>query len=293
MSPDVSLIMPAFRPRADWLRDAVRSALDERACEIELIVVDDGSDEPVESLLAEVDDVRLRVVRVEHGGPYAARNAGIDAAEGEFLRFVDADDIVQSGSTGRLHALAAPADEAISYGATLICDEVLAPQGEFASELEGWVAEDCVLGRFEVYVVSMLFPRGVVERAGPWPLDFAVSGDWDFVLRAVEQAPVRCLHSVVTRYRRHAASITKVADVAAGAEAGRLVLRRYFARHPEQRRTDLERRAYVRLHLDRARAHAWRREPRAAAREVASAVRRSPTAVLTSAVRSLRGPRIG
>ncbi|HVE69469.1 MAG TPA: glycosyltransferase family 2 protein [Solirubrobacteraceae bacterium] len=284
MSPAVSLVMPAWRPRPDWLRAAVASALDERACEIELIVVDDGSDEPVAELLRDVDDPRLRVIRVGHGGPYAARNAGIAAAAGEFLRFVDADDIVESGSTGRLLERARQDPGALVYGATLMCDVDLTPQRTVTSDSEGWVEEQCVLGGFDVYLVSILFPRAVVERAGPWEeTRFAVSGDWDFVLRAIEQAPVRRLDEVVTRYRRHEASVTKTADVAAGGAAARLVLGRYFERHPERRGGDLERRAYLRVHLDRARAHAWFGERRLAARELAAAARLGPLAAARTA----------
>lgn len=286
MNALVSVIMPAWRPRPDWLCDAVASILDESACELELLVVDDGSEAPLAELLAAIDDPRLRVIRVEHRGPYGARDAGLAAARGAFVRFFDADDIAEPGSTGRLLALAAAAgDETIAYGTTLVCDEDLVPRGACGSELEGDVVEACLLDDFEVFVVSFLFPRAVVERAGAWEAGFSVSGDWDFVLRAVEQAPVRRLDEVVSRYRRHASSVTKTADVAAGARAGEQVLARYFARHPQQRGTPLERRAYLRLHLDRARAHAWRGEHRAAVRQLVRAARRDPLAAALAAGR--------
>ncbi len=285
----VSLIMPVWRPRGDWLRDAVASALEERECELELIVVDDGSDEPVAPLLAEVGDARLRVIRIDHAGPYAARNAGIAAARGAFLRFIDADDIVAPGSTSRLLAIATEGKDVVAYGATLMCDEALVPQKVFTSELHGDAVQACVLGGFEVFLVSFLFPRAVVDRAGPWEeTGFRVSGDWDFVLRALEQAPVRGLGEVVTRYRRHGASITKSSNVAAGAAAGRLVLDRYFARHPELHGTSLERRAYFRLHIDRARDHAWLGEPWLAANELARAARRDPAAALFAIGRAMK-----
>ena len=281
MSELVSLIMPAWRPRPDWLRAAVASALSEQECEIELVVVDDGSEQPVGELLSDVDSARLRVIAVEHGGPYAARNAGVAASSGAFVRFIDADDLVEAGSTGRLLATSTAGGEVLAYGATAVCDDALNPERVATSELEGWVSEECVAGDFDVYVVSMLFPRAVLERAGPWEeRAFSVSGDWDFTLRALEQAPVRRLDQVVTRYRRHSGSVSRTADVAAGAEAGRLVLDRYFSRHPEKRSTRLERTAYGRLHLNRARGHAWVGDRRRAARELAKAARRDPAAVV-------------
>lgn len=287
MSALVSLIMPAWRPRGDWLHQAVASALDESACDIELIVVDDGSDEPVAELLADVADPRLRVLRVEHGGPYAARNAALEVARGDYVRYVDADDVVQAGSTGRLLALARSAGgETLAYGATQMCDEELRPGRIVTAHSEGDVAHECLLGGFDVFVVSILYPRAVLDGAGPWEeTAFTVSGDWDYVLRALEQAPVRRLDEVVSLYRRHPTSVTKSARVEAGAQAGQLVLDRYFERHPERRGGALERRAYSNLHIDRARAHAWARQPRLGVRQLGRAARRDPFAAAVALAR--------
>jgi len=290
MTPVVSIIMPAWRPHPDWLREAVTSVLAEDACDIELIVVDDGCPEPVAPLLQTIDDPRLRVLRIEHAGPYGARNAAIAQARGEYLRFFDCDDIAEPGSTGRLLALARSGEEVLAYGATLMCDEALMPQQTVTSSISGDAVETCVMGAFEVFVVSILFPRAVVERVGPWEEQaFTVSGDWDFVLRALEQAPVRPLGEIVTRYRRHGSSVTKSARVEAGAVAAATVLGRYFDRHPERRGTALERRAYARMHLDRTLAHAARGDLRLALRHLVRAGRRRPLAAAAVAARLMTG----
>jgi len=284
----VTLIMPVWKPQREWLLQAVTSALDEPSCNIELLVVDDGCVEPVEPMLRTVRDERLRVIRVEHGGAYAARNAGLREARGTHVRFVDSDDIVEPASTGRLLELAGGHEDVLSYGATLMCDEENAPIRTATSTVEGDAADECLLGGFDVYVVSMLFPRAVIERVGAWEeTAFRVSGDWDFVLRALDHASVLPLHEVVTRYRRHRNSMTGAADVAVGAQAGRLVLQRYFERHPERRRSSIARRAYARLYLDRAWAHAGRGEHGQAARELARAARVAPRAALAALSRWL------
>lgn len=280
--------MPVHEQREDWFLQAVASALEERDCELELVVVADGGEEAVERLLEGIEDPRLRLLAVEHGGPYAARNAGLRAAAGSHVRFVDSDDVVEPGSTGRLLALAGDREDVVAYGATLMCDERLEPGQTVTSTLEGDVTEACVLGGFHVYVVSMLFPRRVLERAGQWETAFRVSGDWDFVLRALEHAEARRLDETVTRYRRHGDSITRRADVAAGAEAGRLVLRRYFARNPQLEGSTLERRAYVRLYVDRAKAQAWHGRYIAALVLLGRTARLSPRAAGLALVAVLR-----
>ena len=238
----VSIVMCAWNPRPSWLEEAVASVLDDRS-DLELIIVDDGSDEPVDQLLAALDDDRLRVLRVEHGGLSHARNAGLRVARGAYVRFADADDVVEPDSTATLLELASPST--MSYGATLVCDEQLRPLRTRASQLEGHIAEPCLLYRFDVAHTSMLFPRSVVERVGEFDPVLRQCQDWDFVLRACEVAPVRGTQAVVTRYRRHAASAASNVERALHFET--VVVDRYFERHPEQAGSRLEREARAKL----------------------------------------------
>lgn len=92
--PRVSVIIPAFNAAA-LIGHAIGSAQAQTQGEIEIIVVDDASSDDtvatVERLAAE--DERLRLVRMpRNGGPGAARNAGLDAARGEWIALLDADD---------------------------------------------------------------------------------------------------------------------------------------------------------------------------------------------------------
>ena len=273
----VSIVLCAFNPRPDWLREAVASVLADEA-ELELVVVDDGSDEPVADVLRDVEDPRVLQVRIEHGGLSRARNAGMRAARGDYVRFADADDLVTPHGTSALLARADP--HTVSYGATELCDESMQPYGVKRSSLEGWIAEDCLLYRFDVVHTSMLFPRQVLEQVGDFDVELRQCQDWDFVLRACEVAPVRGTEEIVTRYRRHGTSTS--ANVTRALEFESKVVDRYFVRHPEQARTPLEREARAKLLLVRARVARARREQ---LRLVAAAFRLAPGRTL----RELRG----
>jgi glycosyltransferase involved in cell wall biosynthesis len=279
--------MPVWQTPREWLLEAVRSALDEDAVPIELIVVDDGSPHPVQKSLASINDDRLRVIRVEHVGPYAARNAGIAEARGEWIRFVDSDDLLVAGSTAQLHRAAAGAS-VITYGKTIVCDEHLRPQRMIASGLEGNVEIECLLGRFDVRVVSMLFPTEVVAGAGAWDPSFRVSGDWDFVLRALEHAPVRPVDLVATKYRRHGSSVTRRSAVSEGELARAQVLAGYLDRHPALRGSRLERRAEAALLLDSAKGYFHHGATRSAFRRLARAARLRPLAAAATAAGLIR-----
>ena len=284
MEPDVTLTMAAWRPQPQWLREAVASALGQRDCSFELLVVDDGSPEPVAELLKEFEDPRLRIVRIQHGGTADARNAGIEHARGRFLRFLDADDVLDPDSTSRLARLAGARDDVIAYGATVVCDESLRPMRTITSELRGNAVEACLLGRFDVRHVSMLFPRRIVQLAGPWVGGFHISEDWDFVLRALEHGEVVPDPSPATYYRRHGTSRTGGADVAAGERDRERVLQRFFERNPQQRGTRLERSARTALLLDRASAYAAAGTRREALQRLARAARLEPVAAARCAL---------
>jgi hypothetical protein len=264
--------MPAWKPNPQWLRAAVESGLGQRDCNLELIVVDDGSPEPVADLLASVDDQRLRIIRIEHAGHAAARNAGFAASQGEWIRHLDCDDILDLDSTRHQLSIAA-GQNVVAYGGTMVCDQDLQPRFLIATTLQGDVVEDCLLGRFETRGPALLFPRSVLEAAGPWDSAFRVSGDWDLVLRAVEHARVAGDQRVALYYRRHGQSLSMTANVAAGEEARSRLIRKYLERHPEQRGGALERRAWRATYVDRGEAYWGRGERREALTRFGKAVR--------------------
>jgi glycosyltransferase involved in cell wall biosynthesis len=248
--PVVSFVMPVWNPRSEWLVAAVRSVLGQHGCRSELIVVDDGCPTPVETLLREIDDERLRVLRVPHGGASRARSAGVAAAVGDWFRFADADDVLEPNSTSRLLQLLNGAEDVIAYGATLWCDRELRPLWTMTSRIEGPALIPCLLRRFTVRPFSALFPRRVVEATGDWDAELLLAHDWDYLLRALEHATVRGESAVATYYRKHPSSLTNVA----AAEEGRVV-EKYLERHPEHRGTQLERQARARVEAALARAY--------------------------------------
>ena len=246
--PLVSLVMPVWRPRPDWLAQAVESALGQRGCRIELILVDDGCPEPVAGLLSWVRDERLRILRIEHGGVSRARNAGIAASMGSRLRFIDCDDVIDLDSTARLLRLMGNDEDVIAYGATLLCDAALRPQGKIISRDEGHAAIACLLGGFTAMLQAMLFPRHIVQAAGDWDPTMTVCEDWDFVLRALDHARVRGEDGIAVYYRRHTDAASSSIDAFWQPGQGPLkVVSGYLDRHPEVRGTRLETRIQAML----------------------------------------------
>lgn len=105
MPPTISAVIPTFN-RAKLLAEAVDSALQQTHPPDEIIVVDDGSTDNTEQVVAQYGG-RLRYIRQENSGPAGARNHGIRVASGDFIAFLDSDDLwVKDRLERQLKALA-------------------------------------------------------------------------------------------------------------------------------------------------------------------------------------------
>ena len=90
--PQVSVILPTYN-RATLLPRAIRSVLEQSYTDLELIVVDDGSDDDTADVVGNIGDSRVRYLQLARNqGICAARNRGLHEAKGEFLAFQDSDD---------------------------------------------------------------------------------------------------------------------------------------------------------------------------------------------------------
>lgn len=94
MKPLISVIIPVYKVEA-YLTECVKSVLAQTYQNFELILVDDGSPDNCPKMCDEfaARDSRIRVIHKENGGLSSARNAGIDAANGQYLAFLDSDDL--------------------------------------------------------------------------------------------------------------------------------------------------------------------------------------------------------
>ena len=114
----ISVIIPCYRAAAT-LRRAVDSALTGAPADLEVLLVDDGSPDDTGTLCDELAaaDPRVRTLHRANGGAGAARNTGLDAAHGDWVLFLDADDALLPGLWAALDALTTDADM-ILFGLT-------------------------------------------------------------------------------------------------------------------------------------------------------------------------------
>lgn len=107
---EISVIIPLYNKK-DSILETIKSALNQKFDDYEVIVIDDGSTDCSASLIETIDSEKLKIYRKENTGVSDTRNFGITKAQGDYIAFLDADDLWDSLYLERLHAMiqAAPA----------------------------------------------------------------------------------------------------------------------------------------------------------------------------------------
>ena len=209
--PTVSVVIAAYNA-GRYLRATLESALAQTHRRREILFVDDGSTDDTESILASFRS-RIRVIRRAHGGLAAARNAGVAAADGEYLALLDADDLWEPDKLAVQLAVARRAPEAgliACDGIEFEEDRVLRSRllvGPLAARLAA-SSQDLVSGRFHRELIrgnpiscpaQVLIPRRIVEITGPFG-DFD-GQDYDYYLRIGQRFPVALHRHSLARWR--------------------------------------------------------------------------------------------
>ena len=93
MLPLVSIIIPVYNTER-YIADAIHSAINQSYKELEIIIVDDGSNDSSPDIIQSISDPRIILISQRNKGGSAARNRGLEMATGEYIKFLDADDIL-------------------------------------------------------------------------------------------------------------------------------------------------------------------------------------------------------
>jgi glycosyltransferase involved in cell wall biosynthesis len=195
--PLVSVVIPTFNHN-HYIGEALVSVLAQRVEDLELIVVDDGSDTPVEPLVRGKAP-NATVVRQVNAGPSAARNAGVGRAEGSFVACLDADDLWTSGALERL--LKGFRD---APGAAVVQGNVR----NFLTPNDAPSFNGARIGQpFQGFSVgALLARREVLLDGGLFDESLRLSEDVDLFIRWVEQRRARLvIPDVVLHHRKYLA----------------------------------------------------------------------------------------
>lgn len=190
--PLVSVVIPTFN-RADWVGEAIQSVLEQGYPRLELIVVDDGSDDQTRGVVQGFGTL-LTYVRQAHRGVSTARNRGVDVSHGELLAFLDSDDLWRHGKVAAQVALFQQQPQ------VQVCytDEIWIRRGvrvnpkRIHQKHEGWIFLQS-LPRCIISPSSMMLRRELWERLGGFDERLPACEDYDLWLRLTATVPVALL----------------------------------------------------------------------------------------------------
>lgn len=203
----MSVVIPAFNAQA-FIDETVRSALAQTHGDVEVIVVDDGSTDDTLNCLERFGD-RIIVHRQRNAGVAAARNAGVSKAKGEWVAFLDADDVWLPDKLERqLKAAQAPLvyTNRCNIGAR---GDVPAVQTDVTPMHEGDVFLALLIEGNFITMSSVMIRRELFDEMGGFFEGLAGTEDWDLWLRVAERHSIRWCPEPLVRYRFHAAGISR------------------------------------------------------------------------------------
>ena len=216
MPPLVSILIPC-RDAAPWLAACLDSALAQTWPRCEVIVVVDGSTDASREIAAGYAARGVRLLEQPATGASAARNRAIEAATGDYIQFLDADDLLHPDKIRRqLELLARGHDAALGLSSVVH----FAVGGDPKQGLldEGWPmrnAEDPVEWLLDLHgsngrrgmvqTAQWLVPRALLEKAGPWDEMLTLDDDGEYFARVVlASGGLRFARESVVYFRKHA-----------------------------------------------------------------------------------------
>lgn len=214
----ISVIVPVYNA-ADFLPRTVGSILMQEFDDFEVILVNDGSTDASAAVCDELaeQDMRVRVIHKENGGVSSARNAGLDAARGEFVMFVDADDAIRDGSLDMMYSR--NCDFVLAGFEKIVNGSIEDSYRPSKSETYQGTDELCrffdkVLPRKNTYILNSacfkLFRRSILEERGVRFVEgLSFAEDKMFVMSYLQYVErVRTVASVVYSYFLRAGSLS-------------------------------------------------------------------------------------
>lgn len=189
--PEISIIIPVYN-KEKYIGAALHSVLEQSFRDIEVIVVNDGSTDGSLSILNKIaaNDYRVRVVNVANGGVSNARNIGLSYAQGEWIQFLDADDLLEKDYLSQaIQVLKVQSADILFSGFSMI-DEKMNPLKEIMipetglkdqNELcEYFICYQYSTGFFG-YISNKMFRRSVWLKSGAaFPVGTTLAEDLDF-----------------------------------------------------------------------------------------------------------------
>ncbi len=207
-APHFSIICPVHNAEVTIV-ETVRSVLAQTLTDFEIVVIDDGStDQSLKLLLAlAAHDTRIRLISQANAGVSAARNFGVSQCRGEWVAFLDADDIWQPRKLAEHDQFHRDHPEVdISFARIAFLSDATSQnwaRATVSAHLAGFIGVESLLGENPVCTMSNVVAyRPSLERIGGFQSSMSFAEDQEWLIRAVSRGlTLRCIDAVLVGYR--------------------------------------------------------------------------------------------
>jgi glycosyltransferase involved in cell wall biosynthesis len=236
MKPLVSILIPAFNSER-WVGEAIESALGQTWPTKEIFVVDDGSTDQTLSVARQFASASVSIITQSNQGAACARNKAYSLSQGDYIQWLDADDVLASDKVSKQMEVLLRDDtrrtlvssafgqfrhtaaSAIFSPTSLWCD--LLPVEWLIKKLE-----DNVFMQTATWLVS----RELTEAAGPWDTRLSVDDDGEYFCRVIRESNGICfVPEARVFYRRRVDSLSYIGESTLGLESQFLSIQKHIS----------------------------------------------------------------
>ncbi len=226
--PLVSVVIPAYNS-ARTIQPSIESALGQTVSDLEVVVVDDGSTDSTAAVVAAINDARVKFIQQSNGGAAAARNTGIANARGQWIAFLDADDLwLECKLERQLAVLAANPDVlATQTGALFVDDSGSVLEVRRCVQPANTLLEFLRFRNMPAAMSTWVVKREMFDRMGVFDTELEILEEWDMSLRIARYCNPISIAEPLARYRVHPGNRSRNLDI--HIEPGFRVLARLFS----------------------------------------------------------------
>ncbi|WP_460219708.1 glycosyltransferase [Psychroserpens sp. MEBiC05023] len=220
--PLVSIIIPSYNSK-DYIAETINSALCQTYKPIEIIVVDDGSTDETCQLFAEFEANGIACYQIENAGASNARNFGLKKASGDYIQFLDADDILDKFKIAKQMELMIASKADVCYTPWIDFKKQIGDsQSQFKfSHLNHNMKRSGIelmisFGQDNWFIptVSWLVDKRLIDLAGIWDVEMLINNDGEYFSRVLFWAKlVVCCNTPLAYYRLTPNSLSKLNSV--------------------------------------------------------------------------------
>ncbi len=208
--PKVSIVIPSYNAM-QFLPRTVDSVIKQTFQDFEIVIINDGSTDNIKEWAKTVEDKRLRLISQPNQGQSAARNEGIEQSSGQYIAFLDSDDLwAPSKLEKQVQVLDCNSDVGLVYSWVSLIDENDDPLDKiWTISEEGDVWHKLIEGNIIACGSVPMIRRACVEVVGLFEKFPFACEDWDYWLRIASHYPFKVLEEVLVYYRHSPSSLSR------------------------------------------------------------------------------------